>query len=96
MKVWSKEREKIEVVIARVQRMERYLDEVLEFVEKYPNKVKQDRNIQDKWKVLIDYYENGKWLADYECDERGELPKDLKRGVLAEDTLYNLIAELEE
>ena len=47
------------------------------------------------WKELIDYYENGQWLTDYECDERGELPKDLKRGVLAEDTLYNLLTEIE-
>ena len=91
-----KEKEKIEKVIARVQKMECYLDEILEFMKKHPNKLKKDNNIQDKLKVLIDYYENGEWLSDYECDERGELPKNLKRGVLAEDTLYNLIGELEE
>ena len=96
MEDWLKEQEKIEAVIVRVQKMEGYLDEILEFMKKHPDTVKQDSNIQDKWKMLIDYYENGQWLADYECDERGELPKDLKRGVLAEDTIYNLIGELEE
>ena len=96
MEDWLKEQEKIEAVIVRVQKMEGYLDEILEFMKKHPDTVKQDSNIQDKWKMLIDYYENGQWLADYECDERGELPKDLKRGVLAEDTIYNLIGELDE
>ena len=93
---WLKEREKIEEVIARVKKMEGYLDEILEFMKKHPSEVKEDRKVRDMLKELIDYYENGQWLADYECDERGELPKDLKRGVLAEDTIYNLIGELGE
>ena len=40
---------------------------------------------------LIDYYESGQWLKDYEADERGELPRDLKRGVLSQDGIYDLI-----
>ena len=96
MEDWLKEREKIEEVIARVQKMEGYLDEILEFMKKHSSEVKEDRKVHDMLKELMDYYENGQWLADYECDERGELPKDLKRGVLAEDTIYNLIEELEK
>ena len=30
---------------------------------------------------------------DYEADERGELPPDLKRGVLSQDALYDLLEE---
>ena len=41
---------------------------------------------------LRDYYENGQWLLDYEADERGELPANLKRGVLSQDGLWNLLA----
>ena len=40
---------------------------------------------------LRDYYENGQWLRDYEADERGELPVTLKRGVLSQDGLWNLL-----
>jgi hypothetical protein len=29
----------------------------------------------------------------YEADERGELPPDLKRGVLSQDALYDLLEE---
>ena len=44
--------------------------------------------------ALLDYYTGGQWLRDYEADERGELPPDLKRGVLSQDGIWNLIAEL--
>ena len=43
---------------------------------------------------LRDYYSGGQWLRDYEADERGELPEDLKRGVLSQDGLWNLMEEL--
>lgn len=43
--------------------------------------------------VLKEYYENGQWLKDYELDEKGLLPKELKRGVLSQDGLYDLICE---
>ena len=43
---------------------------------------------------LRDYYSGGQWLRDYEADERGELPADLKRGVLSQDGLWNLMEEL--
>ena len=41
--------------------------------------------------ALIDYYESGQWLQDYEADERGELPPTLKRGVLSQDGLWELL-----
>lgn len=40
---------------------------------------------------LLDYYFGGQWLEDYQADERGELPQDLKRGVLSQDGLWNLL-----
>lgn len=43
---------------------------------------------------LLRYYEGGQWLADYEADQRGELPKDLKRGVLSQDGVWDLLEEL--
>ena len=32
-------------------------------------------------------------MKDYEDDEAGKLPSDLKRGVLSEDLVYDLIRE---
>ena len=42
--------------------------------------------------ILTDYYENGQWLRDYEMDEQGLIPPEVKRGVLSEDGIYNLLA----
>lgn len=78
----------------RIMWMERYLDEIVEIYTKEPDSIKRNKEIQHKIKILEDYYDSGLWLRDYEADERGELPPDLKRGVLAEDTIYNLLYDL--
>lgn len=46
--------------------------------------------------ALRAYMDSGQWLRDYEADERGELPKDMPRGVLSQDGLYNLLCDIEE
>ena len=33
------------------------------------------------------------WMKDFEADEAGKLPADLKRGVLSEDAVYDLITD---
>ena len=38
---------------------------------------------------LTEYYEGGQWLKDYEADEQGLIPSEVKRGILAQDTLYD-------
>lgn len=43
--------------------------------------------------ILLDYYENGQWLRDYQLDEQGLLPSDLKRGILSEDGFYNYLQQ---
>ena len=88
----NKEVENIEKTIARVQKMEHYFDEIVEVVRVNPKLLQSDTSIREKLEELIVYYESGLWMQDYECDERGELPKDLKRGVLSEDGLYNLLS----
>ena len=44
---------------------------------------------------LLRYYEGGQWLRDYQLDEAGLLPCGLKRGVLSQDGVYDLLTELE-
>ena len=45
-------------------------------------------------KGFLSYYEGSQWRADFELDEQGKLPSDLKRGVLSEDGVYNFLAGL--
>lgn len=43
---------------------------------------------------LTAYYEGGQWRKDYELDEQGLLPPTLKRGVLSQDGVYDLLAQI--
>lgn len=44
---------------------------------------------------LSAYMDSGDWLGDYEADEAGGIPKEMKRGVLSQDGLYSLLADWE-
>ena len=48
----------------------------------------------DELQILEEYYKSGQWLKDYEMDEQGLIPKDLKRGVLSQDAVYNFLEEI--
>lgn len=67
-------------------------------VEKYERLFDEVRSQPDKRKIrlLEAYYTSGEWRQDYEADERGELPPDLKRGVLSQDALYDYLDSLKE
>ena len=66
----------------RIERVEKY--------ERLFNEAAVSRD-PEKLRLLDAYYSSGEWMEDYEADERGELPPDLKRGVLAQDALYDLL-----
>lgn len=91
-----KQTKELQTMICRVKRMEQDFDEILQAWKLCPEKVESDQKLQHIIRELTQYYENGQWLRDYEADERGELPEDLKRGVLSQDLLYNLLCEIEE
>ena len=46
--------------------------------------------------ALSNYYESSEWRQDFAADEAGLLPQDLKRGVLSEDGIWNLLADNRE
>ncbi|MBQ6835583.1 MAG: DUF4298 domain-containing protein [Clostridia bacterium] len=81
--------------IQRIKRMEIYYDTVFNTVHNAPELL-NDEHISAMLKSLAEYYEGGQWLKDYEADERGEIPKDLKRGVLAQDAIYDLLHDVDE
>lgn len=68
----------------------------IERVEKYEKLFDEASATHDpeKLALLNAYYTSGEWREDYETDERGELPPDLKRGVLSQDALYDLLEEV--
>ncbi len=68
----------------------------VERVEKYERLFDEAAASRDPeaLRLLEAYYASGEWREDYEADERGELPPDLKRGVLSQDALYDLLEDL--
>ncbi len=54
-----------------------------------------DRRNADDLAALTAYMDSGDWLRDYTADEQGRIPHDMKRGVLSQDGLYNLITDRE-
>ena len=45
---------------------------------------------------LSKYYGSKLWKQDFAADEAGKLPLDLKRGVLSEDGIWNLLSDYRE
>lgn len=82
--------------INRITKMEGFLDDILLALKTNPMSIKQNPELIKKLYYLEKYYTSGKWLSDYQKDEKGEFPKDLKRGVLSQDTLYDLFQTLEQ
>ncbi len=79
----------------RIKEMEVRYDKVkaaLAELEKAEEKLVE---LSDDIDVLREYYESGKWQKDFEADEQGKIPKDLKRGVLSEDGLWNLLEDVD-
>ena len=71
--------------------MENLLDYIIEArKEQHANQEKSTR-IQKAIRILAEYYGSDEWKQDFADDEAGRLPKDLKRGVLSEDGLWNLL-----
>ena len=59
-------------------------------------RIERIKKMEACYDALREYVDSGLWLSDYEADERGELPSDLKRGVLSQDGLYDLLSETDE
>ena len=77
--------------IERIQYMENLLDFIIE-ARKEQNK---SARIQEATRILAEYYGSDEWKQDFADDEAGLLPKDLKRGVLSEDGICNVLSSEE-
>ena len=79
--------------IDRITRMETLYDKSQEVVNRLSQALEDFAALQADLDELEAYYTSPQWRKDFEADEAGKLPKDLKRGVLSEDGLWNLLEE---
>lgn len=82
--------------IKRIKKMEEYLDISEKAIEEFSLSFEKYEAAQKALKELSDYYGSSEWMRDYEDDEAGRLPDDLKRGVLSEDAVYNMLTKNHE
>ena len=80
----------------RIREMEQRMERVAKAVAELTAAVENYEAVQGDITALSEYYGSREWKQDYADDEAGLLPADLKRGVLSEDGLWNLLASVRE
>ena len=88
----NKEKEQI----TRIRQMERRLDRALAAVKRLSAALDKWETLQDDIAALDKYYGSDTWRQDLADDEAGLLPQDLKRGVLSEDGIWNLLTDAKD
>ncbi|MBR6882208.1 MAG: DUF4298 domain-containing protein [Bacteroidales bacterium] len=78
--------------IERIQHFETLLDRVAPVLDNLEEALDAFDGIQEDVQELSSYYESDEWRDDFEADETGKLPADLKRGVLSEDGIYDVLS----
>ena len=79
--------------IKRIKAMERSLDRASQAVMKLSAALDDYADAQADIRQLEAYYGSNEWRQDFADDEQGRLPKDLKRGVLSEDGIWNVLVD---
>ena len=79
----------IQQAIDRVSKMEQCFDILQKAENENPNAFLEDSSVKEMLQILEQYYQSGQWLYDYELDEKGLIPQNIKRGVLSQDAVYD-------
>lgn len=82
--------------IERISLMEDRYDEVTRMLGELDEAIGEYEDFKDELEALKGYMDSGEWKEDYEADEAGQVPSDLKRGILSEDGLYNLLHDADQ
>ncbi len=80
--------------IERIKAMEQHLNRVSQAVMRLSAALDEYAEAQTALHELEAYYNSDEWKRDFADDEAGLLPGELKRGVLSEDGVYNLMDEV--
>ena len=83
-----------EFILQRIAAMEAAFDRTAAAVQALEKALDEYQTVKPDIDRLTDYLETGAWREDFEADEAGLVPKGLKRGVLSEDGLYDLLSDI--
>ena len=95
-KTQFKKRLEGENVPQHIYQMESILDKALQKMDALEKKMAEYEEFQSEIQKLEAYYESQQWKDDFAMDEAGKFPAKLKRGVLSEDGIYNMLERNQE
>ena len=82
--------------IERIKQMELRMERAAKAVMELSAALDNYESVQEDIAELDNYYGSEMWKQDYADDEAGRLPANLKRGVLSEDGIWNLLSDARE
>ena len=82
--------------IERISQMEQRMERAAAAVMSLSAALDRYEEVQEDISTLKAYYESKTWKQDFADDEAGKLPADLRRGVLSEDGVWNLLTDARE
>lgn len=82
--------------IERIETMENNMNACRQAVDALSEALEHYKSVLGQMEELSTYYGSPEWMSDYEDDEAGKLPEDLRRGVLSEDLAYDLLVDNHE
>ena len=78
----------------RIRQMERCLVSASAAVKRLEAALDRYESVQQAIAALDEYYGSDLWRQDLADDEAGLLPENLKRGVLSQDAIWNLLTDV--
>ncbi len=82
--------------VARIMEMEEKLETSQKAIRELSDAFERYLSVRGDYDSLCTYYLGISWRQDYEADEEGRVPSDLKRGVLSQDAVSDLMDENRE
>ena len=82
---------KIMEQIERIRHFEAMLDRIGPALDALESALDGFDAVQEDVRALSAYYGSDEWNEDYDADAAGQLPAGLKRGVLSEDGIYDVL-----
>ncbi len=77
--------------IERIKVMEEHLNKASQAVKALSDALDLYTESMESIEIIDDYLASDEWEQDFADSEAGNLPKDLKCGVLSEDGIWNVI-----
>lgn len=78
-------------LVQRITEMEHRYDSLTRALGNLEAAIAEYQALAPELQILRDYMDSGQWQKDFEADEAGRIPAEIKRGVLSEDGLYDLL-----